>query len=243
MTQFDYIFDEDNLEIFPKEIWENPYVVFHGTSEFHSSNIEKNGLIKATSPFDIKEAEELLRVLNLPQVSQFDQPKTFLNLTVRNTLASYVFGIQNNDFRLSFAYLSYLCVFFSTGKLIGGQTFGNIREAQIILKKAIAYYPEISSQLTEPIIRLFKLGDEIAKTNGVVYAIKLKPPFTGIMEEYGTIHSEFSIDKDSIIGKVILPSNIDTLGIDIALVKKRNQSKLIKNGHLGIILERLKYQD
>jgi hypothetical protein len=67
MTEYTYNLDIDNLEIFPSEIYKDPFVVFHGTSSFHSDNIERNGFIKSQSPFNLDEARELIRILNLTE--------------------------------------------------------------------------------------------------------------------------------------------------------------------------------
>ena len=156
MPTFDYNLDRVNLEIFPNDIWQDPNIVFHGTSEYHSQEIERNGFIPATAPFDLNDARELVRVLQLPEIIQFDRPQAF-GMTVSRTLNSYISGIENNDFRLSFAYLSYLCVLFSTGQFKGGQTLGNVREAKSIIQQAIQANPAVEGMITEPINRLFDL--------------------------------------------------------------------------------------
>lgn len=242
MPTFDYNLDIDNLEIFPNDIWQDPNVVFHGTSEYHSQEIERNGFIPATAPFDLNDARELVRVLQLPEITQFDRPQAF-GMTVSRTLNSYIFGIENNDFRLSFAYLSYLCVFFSTGQSKGGQTFGNVREAKSIIQQAIQANQAVEGMITEPINRLFELETDVANANGVVYAVRLEAPYGGITEEYGNIHSTVPISANNIIGKVILPNDIDMNEFAIQAVKQRNQQKLIKPGHLGIILNRMNLND
>jgi len=242
MPTFDFNLDRVNLEIFPNEIWQNPNIVFHGTSEFHSHQIESNGFVPATSPFNLDDARELIRVLQLPEIEPFDTHQAF-GMTVSRTLNSYVFGIENNDFRLSFAYLSYLCVYFSTGSSKGGQTFGNIREARRIIQQAIQANPAVAGLVTQPINRLFQLENDVANANGVVYALQLDEPFNGITEEYGNIHSTRPLLADKIIGKVILPNDIDLNEFDIKIVKQRNQQKLLKLGHLGIILNRMTLND
>ncbi len=238
MTLFEYNLDKDNLEIFPNQIWQNPNVVFHGTSEYHSQKIEQNGFVPGTSPFNLDDAKELIRVLQLPEVSIFDKPKQF-GMTVSRTLNNYVIGIEKNDLRLSFAYLSYLCVLFSVGQSKGGQTLGNIREAKNIIQRAIQANPDVKTLITEPIQKLFELENTIAKANGVVYAVSLESPYNGITEEYGNIHSTESILVDKIIGKVILPNDINLNTFNIQGTKERNQQKLLKQGHLGITLNRI----
>jgi hypothetical protein len=240
MPIFDFNLDRVNLEIFPNTIWQNPNVVFHGTSEYHSLQIERNGFVPANSPFDIDDARELIRVLQLPEIAPFDTPLAF-RMTVSRTLNSYVFAIENNDFRLSFAYLSFLCVYFSVGSSKGGQTLGNIRESKNIIQRAIQVNPEVEELITEPINRLFQLESDVA--NGVVYAVRLEEPYDGITEEYGNVHSTVSIPADNIIGKVILPNDTNLNEFNILDVKHRNKQKLLRPGHLGIILNRKNFND
>lgn len=236
MEQYEFNLDKDNLEIFPEEIWKNPNIVFHGTSEYHSQQIERDGFIPCTSPFNLDDARELVRVLEIPEIAVFDVPKTF-EITVARTLNSYIFGIENNDFRLSFAYLSYLCAYFSIGNLKGGQTFGNIREAKRIINQAIQTNKSLEQYITEPIKRLFQLERDVANSNGVVYAIKLELPYNGITEEYGTIHSTATINPDNIIAKIVLPNDINLHELNI--LKTKNNTKLLKPGNLGVILKRM----
>lgn len=239
---FDFNLDRVNLEIFPDNIWLDPNVVFHGTSEYHSQEIERNGFIPATAPFDINDARELVKVLQLPGLIQFDRPQE-IGMTVSKTLDSYISGIANNDFRLSFAYLSYLCVFFTTGRSKGGQIFGNVRQAKLIIQQATQANSDVERMITEPIKRLFELETNVAKANGVVYAVKLESAFNGISEEYGNIHSKVAISAKNIIGKVILPNDINMNEFTITTVKRKNIQKLLKPGHLGINLYKMNLND
>ena len=242
MSIYNYNLDRINLEIFPPEIWENPNIIFHGTSEYHSQQVERNGFVPATSPFNMDDARELIRVLQLPEIIPFDRPQLF-GMTVSRSLNSYIFGIENNDFRLSFAYLSYLCVYYSTGRLKGGQTFGNVRQAKVIIEEAIQTNPEVEEYITEPINRLFQLESDVADANGVVYAVKIEEPYNGIAMEYGNIHSTLAIPPNRIIGKVILSDDINLNEFTIDIAKQRNKQKLIKPNHLGIILNRMKLNE
>ncbi len=240
ITTFEYQLDTENWEIFPKDIWSDPYLIFHGTSSFHSETIEQNGWVKGHSPYDIADAAELINVLELPLIKPFDKA-TIFDLTTAKTLKSYVAANRYDQFRLSFAYLSSLCVLFSTGKSKGGQTLGNVRDAKEIIENATIANPSLQCVLTDPLERLFSLADQIDKASGVVYAIKLPKELEGITEEYGVIYSTISIPKELIVGKVIIPDDIDMSVLDRKFLSKKNKAKLLKPGHLGIILGRLKY--
>lgn len=240
MKLFDLIIDEENLEIFPKEIWANSNIVYHGTSEYHSERIETNGFIPATSPFNIDAVKELLEVLKDPRVSEFDKPKIIFGITTLKVLNSYIFGIENKDFRLSFAYLSLLSALFSTGRNKGGQTLGNIRDSEYYIEQAIKNDESVGQLLTNSIKNIFNAAKEVSDAKGVIYAVELNSPYKGISEEYGTIHSKEPITPDRIVGKVILPDDFDIGKYDIKTLKDRNKQKLVKPGHLGILLNREK---
>lgn len=238
MTTYEYNFDREHFEIFPEDIWSDPNIVFHGTSEYHSEQIEEKGLLMHYSPFDLEEARALIDVLKKPEVADFDYHRG-LNSTTVSTLEEYIQNIENHNFRLSFAYLSYLSAFYSSGRRKGGQIIGIIRDAHDMINEASTRMPKVLQYITPPIKHLFQLADDIANTNGVVYAIKLIEPYSGINNEYGTILSTNKIDVDSIIGKVILPNDINSADSDFSIAKKMNGSKLVKNGNLGVRLYRL----
>jgi hypothetical protein len=239
---FDFNLDKANFEIFPNYIWQDYNVVFHGTSEYHSQNIERNGLIPATTPFDLNDAIELVRVLQLPEIIHYDQSNT-LGMTVSRSLNNYIFGIKSNYLRLSFANLSYQCVFFSEGQSKGGQVFGYVRKAKSIIQQAMQANQEVQEIISEPINRLFELETNVANANGVVYAVKLQAPYNGVKEENGIIHSSLSISANNIIGKVILPNDINMNEFTIYDVKQKNHQKLFMAGHLGEILNRTNLND
>ncbi|PIF69450.1 hypothetical protein [Flavobacterium sp. 2] len=230
--------DRENLEIFPSRIWQDPNVVFHGTSEFYSLEIERRGFTPSTSPFNLDDARELIRILQLPEILPFDRPQAF-GMTVSQSLSNYVEAIENNNFRLSFAYLSCLCIFFSTGNSKGGQTLGNVRIAKSIIEEAISRNQEISELITEPITRIFELENSVFNANGIIYAIRLELPYDGITDEYGTIHSTKSIPPNTIIGKVILPNEINLDGITSNMAKQKNIKKIALPNHLGTFLNRI----
>ncbi len=236
MTTFEYNFDSENLEIFPKEIWQNPNIVFHGTSEYHSGNIEANGFKEKTIPFSVEAAKLLIDVLQSPEVLPFDKPNAS-GKTRSKALENYLKDMQVGGLRLSFAYLSYSCVLYSSGRSKGGQVFNIIRDAKTIIESAIEAHADIKEKITGPIESLFQLEEEIANSKGVVYAIELEPPYKGIEVALHNIYSDDSIGKDSIIGKVIVPENIDMSQFDSRTLMYRSIQKLNKPGNLGAILD------
>jgi len=65
MTEYPFNFDRENFEIFPKEIWSNKLIVFHGTTTFHSQSIESLGFNKNFIPFNISFVEKLVETLKM----------------------------------------------------------------------------------------------------------------------------------------------------------------------------------
>jgi len=240
IKKFDYQLDIDNLEVFPKEIWSDPYVVFHGTSTFHSESIEQCGWLKKYTPYDIEDVTELIKILKLSHIKPFDRAKV-CDLTTANTLENYIKAKEVDKFRISFSYLSSQCVLFSTGNSKGGQTLGTVRDAKKIIETAITANPFLQNVLTKQIYRLYDLADEIERASGVVYAIKLPKDLEDITEENGVILSNISIPNKLIVGKVIIPNDIDLNFLDRAILYKKNKAKLLQLGHLGLILGRRMY--
>lgn len=237
MTTYEFSLDRDNFEIFPKEIWSDLHIVFHGTSEFHSDYIEQNGLIINYCPFNKADAIELISLLKKKEVAIFDTPRG-INSNTAKALEHYI----NNTHRLSFSYLSFLATYYSYGIKKGGQIVGLIRDAQNIISKAISQDPDVHQYMTPSINRIFKRTEDIAKTNGVVYAIKLTEPYLGIQLENRTFHSTNPIDVSSIIGKVILPVNFLSTTSDDSIALVKDKDKFKKIGNLGAVLYRMEYE-
>lgn len=198
---YEYFLDTQKLEVFPEEIWSDPYVVFHGTSSFHSENIEREGLIVSKSPYEIESGTILVNLLNSNEIYRFDNSAK----NIATSINDYLTSIQNNSFRLSFACLSSLCLSFSEGKSKGGQALSNIRKAKEIIESA--HCENIISDIPQKVQELFHLEEQIANQRGVIYAIKLPESLEGITLEMLNIHSSISIPSTHIIGKVIIPDN------------------------------------
>lgn len=238
MTEYTYNLDIDNLEVFPNEIYKDPFVVFHGTSTYHSENIERNGFIKAQSPFNLDEARELIRILRLPEIMMYDTP-LFGGMTLAESLQHYINAIDGNNLRLSFSCLSYQCVLFSNGESKGGQAVGTIRRAEQIIFKAILEELVTNAVITEQVSRLFNLTKNIENAQGIIYAIKLSDSLDGITLENRVVYSSQNISVDSIIGKVLLPNEIQI--IDKATINKKLLDKLYNARGLGVIIGRREF--
>jgi len=236
METFNYEFDSESFEIFPRKIWKYTDVFFHGTSAFYSEDIEKKGFIKSFIPFLLEDAKELVHTLELSGIKEFDNFNH--DVTLSSTLNNYIEDLKS--FRLSFAYLSSSCIPFSTGRKKGGQILGKIRCAEDIISKAISYHPEIKNKISPNIKNLFKLEQNVANANGVVYAVELSD-YEEISVEGGIIYSGRNIPSTSIIGKVILPNNFNYFGCDATAIKKKNKEKILKG--IGRTLDSLQYEE
>lgn len=235
MIEYPYQHDSENLEIVPKEIWTNPMIVFHGTTTYHSENIEKNGLIINTPPYNIDHVKILVGTLKSNDFSKFDTQKGFFKWTTAFGIEHYLDAIQKKEFRISFSPLSSACVAFTTSATKGGQAFRDIREAKQIIDSAINYDNSIASKIPNEINLLFNELEKVNKSHGVVYAIKLPDDLNGIeCNMNNVIYSTVSIPKELIIGKVIIPDSPVELQIMQTKINDKIKTKLHTNGGLAI---------
>lgn len=227
IQEFPYQLDVDSLEIFPETISRDNYVLFHGTSEYHSNDIENNGFIRGKSPFDLNAAIELHTFLDRPDIKPFDIPNRY-GQTCYSGLGGYIFGIKNDQIRISFSHLSYGCVPFAFGNLKGGQSLNHINEARSIIENAIQVNPKIQAELGPTILNLFAKIQEIQNARGVVYAVKFPNSLDGLEMGTGVIHSNLAIPKGNIIGKMFIPTNINVSVITPQVISAKHQDKLYR---------------
>jgi len=235
MIEYQYQQDDENLEIVPKEVWTNPMVVFHGTTTYHSENIEKNGFIVNRPPYNIDHVEILVGILKSNDFSKFDHKKGFLNWTTAFGIEHYLDAIHKKEFRLSFSSLSSACVAFTTSIAKGGQAFRDIREAKQIFDFAINSDNSLENKIPNEVLLLFNELEKIEISQGVVYAIKLSDDLNGVeCDINNVIYSSVSIPKELIIGKVLIPDSPDVLQIAQTKINDKIKSKLHTNGGLAI---------
>ncbi|MDP2161974.1 MAG: hypothetical protein Q8K02_15950 [Flavobacterium sp.] len=238
ITTYPYQFNAETLEIFPQEIASNTFVLYHGTAEYHSENIENNGFHLGSCPFDIEAARELCTLLNNPLIVPYDLPNQY-EQTCHSNFKGYIFGIENGQLRLSFSHLSYGCVPFASGPLKGGQSLNHVNEARRIINAAIVDNPILADNITPAIINLFNEVEQIQNSNGVVYAIRFPDTLVGLEVGIGVVHSNLAIPLEYIIGKVIIPEDGIPENITMQNISKTHQRKLFTapNG-LGILIEK-----
>lgn len=240
---FDYTLDEQNFEIFPEQIWQNKYVIYHGTAAYHSPVIERDG-IQLKTPFDIPAAKKLIELLKREDISPFDVPKSILRSTTAEGLAAYIYGIEHGELRLSFSHLSYICAQFASGSLKGGQSLHYIIEAQDIVTNAIQSNPAFQDEIDGDVTELFAEVATIRASEGVVYAIEVPHTLDGLELQNGVIHSYTPIPKDWLIGKVHIPNDFDLNLYPRSTVNQRNISKLTQNRFsLGVLIDKKNYPE
>lgn len=222
MQEYCYSFNEQNYEIFPSGVVNDPYVVFHGTSDFYSDRIEVNGFQRNYSPFDEEAVLDLAILLESENFKNYDQ------IDIASSLRHYLY----NDMRLSFTCLSGAAIKFATGLRKGGQIIGKIRNAQAVLNEAISENHLLHDELTQPLQNLFDLCRQIGNASGVVYAVRLSNGLNGISHQNYVIYSENSLPASSIIGKVVLPDTSEEFNETTVL--RHNKNKLFKG--IGRIL-------
>lgn len=201
MNEYDYIFIEQSLEIFPPEIFNDPFIVFHGTSNYYSDNIEENGFERGYSPFEETDVQNLAVLL---------ESENFRNYDVNN-IAGSLRHYLSSSMRLSFTCLSGAAINFASGISKGGQIIGKIRKAQEIVHEVTANNAELNDIVDQSTRDLFALCGNIANDTGVVYAIRLPNDLKGIKDENFVIHSENSISAEAVVGKVILPDEVQVI--------------------------------
>ncbi len=236
--QYEYQFDPAYLEIFPSEIFSDNSVVFHGTNEYHSLNIEKNGFVVNTSAYNLEQAQKLVELLEHPDVSKYDVKKGFFQWTTAHGARHYMESIEKNSFRLSFSALSSACIAFTEGPRKGGQAFADIRQAREIISRAMIEHKN-SIVIPPEINDLFQQLNHIDQSRNVIYAIRLPKDLDGITCENNVIYSKKSISADNIVGKVIIP---DEEGLRLSAIKasinQKLKEKLFHNAGLAIRLHR-----
>lgn len=239
MNEYEYKLDRDTLEIFPSEINANPLVVFHGTTSYHSENIERNGFCVNTTPYNIDHVEIIVNTLKNDPFSNFDKKKGFFNWTTSFGIEHYLGSIEKKEFRLSFSPVSYACVSFTESQTKGGQAFRDIREAKEVIDFAIRSDKSLEKLIPDEVNSLFMELEKIDKSQGVVYAIKLLDDLDGIeCDMNNVVYSLKDISKEQIIGKVFIPATPTEYVLAQNALNNKIKTKLHNNGGLGVIIWR-----
>lgn len=208
MEEFDYSLSNETLEIFPAKISSNPLIVYHGTTSYHSENIETNGFIVNTPPYNIDHVKTLVNTLKSDDFSKYDVKKGFLNWTTAFGIEHYLDAIDKKEFRISFSPVSYACVGCTKAQTKGGQAFRDIREAKTIIDFAIQKDPSLEKKVPNEVSWLFSELDKVDNSQGVIYAVQLPESLIGVQCDLNNvIYANKDIPKEQIIGKVHIPES------------------------------------
>jgi hypothetical protein len=240
VIEYKYFFDSIAYEVFPPEVYNDPFVVYHGTSSKYSSHIEETGLITGSTPFDLAGADELVSILELDGVRAYDTPIGVMNAA--QGLRNYIQYVRSGQARLSLSYLSYYCTLFASGPLKGGQIIDTIRRAREILSTALENNVITNAQITPAILAVFAEIDSHDFERGVIYAVKLPESLVGVTIENFVIYSTLSVPADKIIGKVYIPNDYDANAFDRVVTSKKNKEKLQMPKGLGAQINRKEMQ-
>jgi hypothetical protein len=239
MKEFDYSLNNETLEIFPAEFSKNPLIVYHGTTSYHSKNIEENGFCVNTPPYNIDKVKILVETLKSADFSKYDVKKGFLNWTTAFGIEHYLDAIEKKEFRTSFLPVSYACAAYTKSQTKGGQAFRDIREAKTIIEFAIQNDPSLENKVPDEVTLLFSELYKVDNSQGVIYAVKLPEELKGIeCDINNVVYSNRDISKEHIIGKINIPENPTELEIEQNAINQKIKSKLHGNGGLGVIIWR-----
>lgn len=235
MIKIPYQLDNINLEIVPQEIWSNPLNVFHGTTTYHSKSIEKNGFIVNSAPYNIEYVKILVQTLISLDFEKYDLKKGFFNWTTAFGIEHYLDALEKKEFRLSFTPLSLASAQYTFSETKGGQAVRDIREAKKIFDLAIIENKSLEDKIPEEVLQLFDIVQEIDNSSGIVYVVQLPNHLNGIeCDMNNVIYSSLSIPKELIIGKVLIPNQLNELEFDKTLINNKIKSKLHTNGGVAL---------
>lgn len=239
MDEYQYELNNEKLEVFPDELVNDPLVVFHGTTTYHSENIENNGFHVNTTPYNIEPVKVLVETLKNQYFSKYDKKKGFFNWTTAFGIEHYLDAIEKREFRISFSPVSYACVSYTELQTKGGQAFRYIREARLIIDFAVKSEPSLEKIIPEEVKALFAELDEVDNSQGVIYAVRLSENLEGIeCDLNNVVYSNKNISRNQIIGKVLIPENPTKLELEQNALKNKIKNKLHQNGGLAVIIWR-----
>ncbi|MES2519446.1 MAG: hypothetical protein V4585_15135 [Bacteroidota bacterium] len=198
ITTFNLEINKTDFEIFPKEIWNNPNIAFHGTTELYSQLIETNGFSENMDIVSIKTVEELIKILELPEIKSLDKSSSS---NIDTSLMGIFKGfLTKKTFQVYLSYLSLYCAWHSLSQK-GGQIFHYIREIEELILQVKKKDSSFNYNETSVITEVFKLANSFTSFNSVVYAIDLSKVD---YKDHGYFIICNSIPVNTIIGKIII---------------------------------------
>jgi hypothetical protein len=248
MEVYPYEHDRKSLEIFPKEIWQNPRIVFHGTSSLRSASIERNGFTQALPAYDTVKAEQLVALLKTDAFSQcnISQKAGYLEVKLADDISQYLYKFSTSEDEeyvspVSFSVLSsYAAYFASKPHIKGGQGWRAIRNAKRVLSEFVRQNPSLATAIPPQVTSLFDDLDAVESAKGVVYAVLLPNDLQGMDLENsrGIIQAKVPITAKQLIGKVIVQADAIEASMEEPVLKEAAMNKFNRHGGLGQLAER-----
>jgi hypothetical protein len=226
MQEYPFHLYEPLFEIFPANISNDPFVVYHGTSILNSERIENNGFLAGIAPFEIAQAIDLINLLRSPSFSPYDAPMGMLNQTIAKGLEDYIQYVQSRSARISFTSLSFAATTFASGELKGGQALQYVGKARSILQRAVFDDIKLRPLIPDSVLGLLNYYDCIQNNLGVVYAINIPTDLSNYQLENYVLYSSGTILPNSIIAKVIVR---EVPNISLKMIIEKLKAKLQKS--------------
>lgn len=184
-----------NSPLFSADVESNQQIGYHGTSSYYSNDIEANG-------FSLKKP--------IP-VSDIDYVIDIGNRLAINTYSAVGFKELSS---VSFAPISEMALFYVQPRYLGGQ--GLIFMSDLIQKITNSASGKISQQELDEVARIGNLISTIRSSDPVIYAVDMQ----GIsLSRYDTVAKTVfvrsSVPANKIVGKLIVPHNINYSLIDM----------------------------
>jgi hypothetical protein len=239
-------FDASNLEIVPPAIAANKLIVYHGTSDYYSTQIETNGFRRGYCPFDLDLARKLVALLRTPAVRPFDPPTGFIPTTLSDGIDQYIGNIRTT-IRISFSPLSSRAAVFAIGDAKGGQIFGQIRSSHRIINACLSAIKdrEVKSAIEAVVAEIqpvFDEADRAAAGNGVVYVVQLPETLERIeVDLNNVVYSNLDVPITQIIGKVAIPADVTHASLNEASHLNQIKAKLNTAGGIRSRLNRAQF--
>ena len=201
---FEWEFEEKTLNIFPPEIARNPYMVYHGTSLVHSTNIETSGFKIDYQPVEKDRVFALVKSLDsFGHISDYKSGEMFTTLNDIGLVEQYLLEVRS----ISFSPVSYVAATYAAN-FKGGLLLSKLSFLSNLLIEEIQA-GQLENKLSSELLnaRFIKARcEEIRNTEGVIYAIEVDDNLKSLLySNIGVIYSRADIPLLAIKGKMIIP--------------------------------------
>jgi hypothetical protein len=236
IAEYTIEYNEEAFQVFPPEMYGNPYLVYHGTSKLFSNRIETKGFIRGHLPFDQNGINTLLQLLSVPLIAALDTDNGVYG-TVQSVISRYLEYAHSKP--ISFAPVSASSLRFAIGDVKGGQILKFIIQGFDIVFKAQAMRildKDLEDKFNS-ILAEYYFCKEILNEQGVIYAVNVRD-LSGIRFDHFVIFSDNNVPPERIIGKMVISKDFD-----YAPVEKYSETHLPVIRSLSLELEHILNRD